>query len=257
MQSTITNGFTDTNCLAGGFFTDADPDYTGKSHSIESTEPPVGNDYATYRAENYDATEGLTCAGTSGCHGDPRIADSSAAIAGGHHGTTVGGYRMLVAGTTVINVGGVRASDFEKALNAAPSIEDAHNVYQAGSGGNTISDFCATCHGIFHGSVENADSAWIRHPTDVAIPNTWEIYTAFTDEWTNDPEAWKNHPLGFTTPTSPSNATAQVTCLSCHRAHGTANNDILRWDYTTVMLAGQPSGSQVTYGCLGCHNSQR
>jgi predicted CXXCH cytochrome family protein len=45
---------------------------------------------------------------------------------------------------------------------------------------------------------------------------------------------------------------AQVSCLSCHRAHGTPYSDILRWDYDT-----QTAGGGATYGCLGCHNNQR
>ncbi|MBW1678120.1 MAG: hypothetical protein JRJ79_16345, partial [Deltaproteobacteria bacterium] len=46
---------------------------------------------------------------------------------------------------------------------------------------------------------------------------------------------------------------ARVTCLSCHRAHGTDNHDILRFDYST-QIAGSTG---VTAGCLGCHVGQR
>ena len=43
-----------------------------------------------------------------------------------------------------------------------------------------------------------------------------------------------------------------IDCISCHRAHGSAENDILRFDYTT-----QQAGGGNDYGCLGCHSLQR
>ena len=46
----------------------------------------------------------------------------------------------------------------------------------------------------------------------------------------------------------------RVACISCHRAHGTPNDDILRFDYST-QIAG--SGSSSSTGCLGCHHLQR
>ena len=44
----------------------------------------------------------------------------------------------------------------------------------------------------------------------------------------------------------------RATCISCHRAHGSAEADILRFFYDT-----QVAGSTNDWGCLGCHNQQR
>lgn len=248
----LTSG-SDTNSLAGGFFTSGDPgNHNGQSHSLGSMTLPVRDGGLTYRDTAYSAgTAGLSCAGTSGCHGDSSKPDPGAAISGGHHGTSAAmGYRMLVAkGPTKVR--GTGASDYEKALIASGGSSGARNHYSAGTAGDSISEFCATCHGTFHGVV-GSSGAWTRHPTDVAIPTSWEIYTDFTNKWTNNGSASVKHPLGFTGDTE-TNGTAQVICLSCHRAHGTAHNNLLRWDYD-LMSAGSTT---VKYGCLGCHNKQR
>jgi len=43
-----------------------------------------------------------------------------------------------------------------------------------------------------------------------------------------------------------------VMCLSCHVAHGSPYDDMLRWDYSG-MIAG--SGSD-TDGCFACHTNK-
>ncbi|MCK4488054.1 MAG: hypothetical protein KAU38_15015, partial [Desulfobacterales bacterium] len=42
-----------------------------------------------------------------------------------------------------------------------------------------------------------------------------------------------------------------VMCLSCHRAHGTPNNDLLRWAYTMDAGSGTDNG-----GCFICHTTK-
>ncbi len=62
----------------------------------------------------------------------------------------------------------------------------------------------------------------------------------------------KNNPFGYDYATYITEE-RQVTCLSCHRAHGTENDDLLRWEYST-----QDAGTDTAdYGCLGCHDRQR
>ena len=49
---------------------------------------------------------------------------------------------------------------------------------------------------------------------------------------------------------------AIVTCISCHRAHGSPYPDLLRWDYNTdtdVMSAGNSAGN---VGCFICHTTK-
>ena len=246
----------DTNQLAGGYFTSNDPVNTGKSHSLNVIGTPPGYpDVATdYRDTAYSAAAALTCAGTQGCHGLSSAANEMTAITGGHHGTdnaTLGGkwiYRIL-ADKGPVAVSGSGASDYEYNLNIAPSVGDQKNTYSAGVGNNTISKLCAGCHGKFHSDVL-VSGEWVRHPTDVDIPNDWAIVSPFTN-YTGDANQWKRNPVGYDGAVGAGNA--QSTCLSCHRAHGSPNADLLRFDYA-LMDAGTTA---VNYGCLGCHNKQR
>jgi predicted CXXCH cytochrome family protein len=45
---------------------------------------------------------------------------------------------------------------------------------------------------------------------------------------------------------------AIVTCISCHRAHGTPYDDLLRWDYATCVSAG----GNDECGCFACHTTK-
>jgi hypothetical protein len=47
---------------------------------------------------------------------------------------------------------------------------------------------------------------------------------------------------------------AIVTCISCHRAHGSEYADLLRWDYTAGTSAG--SGTNLNSGCFVCHTTK-
>ena len=93
-------------------------------------------------------------------------------------------------------------------------------------------------------------SPWVRHPTDVLIPNTGEyagISATYQDET----------PVGRVAAGLPDAAAAAngvvaagtdiVICLSCHRAHASNYADSLRFDYTTL-AAGD--------GCLHCHTNK-
>lgn len=261
------SGASDDNCLAGGFFqTDIDiGDNNGnENHDIGAIAVPAGFDSGEttwYTGHSAGGGNGLGCAGTNGCHGNETDLDDMAAIKGGHHDPSA--YRILYVGTN--GVVGSGAKDYEEAIIDNPSTEvvtsgDTQNVniYSAGVDDPSISELCAKCHGDFHnesGSTDDCGSAspWIRHPTDVAIPASWAIGdTAYT----LDGDDYKHNPVGYQDATFQLTSGRMATCLSCHRAHGTANNDLLRWGYST-QLAGQETASQVDFGCLGCHDAQR
>lgn len=123
-------------------------------------------------------------------------------------------------------------------LGSSSTITKNHYTY--GTGG--VSEFCNTCHGTFHGTGNQGDSAtgYTRHPTDVAIPTSWTLGTdtsiigiAYADDAAAD-----------------AGTDGQVTCTSCHRAHGSANADLLRF-------AMSSAGSTAETGCLHCHEVQR
>jgi predicted CXXCH cytochrome family protein len=257
------SGSGDDNCLAGGFFptTMGTGNNDDNHHGIGNTNEPAGFNNAEttwYTGHSQGGGNGLGCAGTNGCHGNETDLDDMAAIKGGHHDPSV--YRILYVGTN--GVVGYGAKDYEELIIKTPAttpvttIGDTQNVniYSAKVEDPSISALCAKCHGDFHneiGSTEDTGEAspWRRHPTDVAIPTTWAIgdtgYTPDGDDYKHNPVGYDNAIFDITN--------KKATCLSCHRAHGTANNDLLRWAYTT-----QDAGSGTTeYGCLGCHDAQR
>jgi hypothetical protein len=118
----------------------------------------------------------------------------------------------------------------------------------------TITAFCSGCHNKFHGPIRDSagmgsSSPWLRHPTDIALPTTGE-YSAYKGYNAYSTEA----PVAFTDPSNPSDTTAIVMCLSCHRAHGSPYPDILRWDYAG-MIAGT-TGPTAGTGCFTCHTTK-
>jgi len=126
---------------------------------------------------------------------------------------------------------------------------------------NSMSGFCSSCHGYFHSSGggdyedNGVSGAFLRHPSDYVIPTTGDYgqYTVYS------PLA----PVARDTVLSAANGTVtpgddMVMCLSCHVAHGSANDYLLRFDYadmTAGSYADEPT-AQLEGGCLSCHASK-
>lgn len=263
------SGFGDDFCLAGGFFPTSigtgnnDDNHHGVDGS--QTNAPAGFD-GTDNTWYTGTTNGLGCAGSNGCHGNETDLGDMDGIKGGHHNTALT-YRMLYSsygGGSARPVCGSPSEDYEEAIIQIPTTTVVRssagqnvNIYSAGTVGGseaTISELCAKCHGLFHGEngisgngTTNASSEWIRHPSDTELPAGWEMAGTYAFDGADA----KNNPFGYNNATYTANNT-QVTCLSCHRAHGTDNNDLLRWSY-----GEQLAGGSNDYGCLGCHNTQR
>ena len=152
-------------------------------------------------------------------------------------GTQAGNYRILFDSNKV--------GFAEDAPIARANSYDGAFV-QYGSG---MSGWCANCHTSFYSN----SAAGGMHPTDVAVPTTYNSYVA-TGNFTGD-VATAYDPLvpierGITTASSdlpdPEDAAtagrgaegaAQVMCLSCHRAHSSAFGNALRGDMTEAFLA--------------------
>lgn len=216
----------------------------------------------------------LTCAGTTGCHGDHSKTDDFSAVSGSHHekdstidGTTVGkSYRFLK---------GILGKEDSKWEFPATLSATAHNQYkgEARTGGgapptttSTISYLCAECHGKFHSGtspegIANSTawgSPWIRHPTDFDMNavktkeyggynGSGNPYSVVAPVASTDVSAVKSAVLSAA-------GDAIVTCISCHRAHGTPYNDLLRWDYGLMVANG---GAGLTNkGCFVCHTTK-
>lgn len=208
-------------------------------------------------------TQQITCAGTYGCHGSHDTTNPYQAISGAHHqnsqgsaittpgDTAAGGYRMLVG------IAGYEDPDWEFQPD-----KDNHNQYKGiDSAGqstetSTISYFCGECHGQFHNPSANLStgggSPWLRHPTDYDMGNTdsGSEYHSYGGAGNTYLPAT---PLASDTITSVKSAisflddSAIVTCLSCHRAHGSNFYKAMRWGYAESSSGGL---------CSNCHTSK-
>lgn len=212
----------------------------------------------------------LMCSGSNGCHGN-RDDNNGGALTGAHHandamlkfgasfdeaaqGATVGtSYRFLR---------GVRGAEAADWMNTDAN---NHNEYKGGNDAlsrdqqltwaevDTISELCSECHGDFHKGgptgVGGGSGAWVRHPTDVILPNSGE-YAAYTTYDVQAPVARPASRLtaGLAGPLSDVQpGTDIVMCLSCHKAHASQYPDALRWDYANLTTGN---------GCFVCHTNK-
>ncbi len=117
-----------------------------------------------------------------------------------------------------------------------------HNTYKGG-----FSAWCGACHKNFHGEDEtvangttrNADG-FVRHATNTKLGGT-AGYGRGKNYGTTPRYDMPLVQVGA----SFDNINDKVMCLSCHKAHGTAYRDAVRWDCTA------PVGA--TGGCNTCH----
>ena len=211
----------------------------------------------------------LTCAGTNGCHGVRNFSNTIGAISvkGAHHGNLTGkldvadqlnnSYRLLngVKGYEVSDWRNTSSTHHNEYYGATTPMDlsTCSSCHFGGTIGikpasQTISGFCATCHGYFHDSTDiGTSSPFKRHPTDVVLPSTGE-YTAYTTYDVTTPVArtvLPNTPEATVTPGSD-----VVMCLTCHMAHASPYYKMLRWDYR-----GWPANG-ISNGCNNCHSSK-
>ncbi len=256
-----------TNTLAGGnFFWVASTGMDSRGHNVEgltapdsSLPSPPGFDGSQAAADGSIPAGGswpngrqVGCAGTYGCHGTHNETHPVAAVKGGHHqgrggaitspgSEPAGGYRMLVG------IAGYEDPQWEFNVNAS-----SHNQYKGADGtrdDSTISSLCIRCHGKFHD--QGSIGRWIRHPVDYDMANSAadsEVrgYGGDTNQY--QPAV----PVASFDVSRPLNQVnmqggeAIVTCLSCHRAHGSPYDKMMRFNY---------AGS-LGDGCIVCHTSK-
>lgn len=209
----------------------------------------------------------VQCAGTNGCHGDAEVSSNPLlAMAGAHHinasgevdGRTVGSsFRFL------LGVQGIEDPDWEWTVSATDHnhyVGEVRKVDTSPPRAGTMSGFCAKCHGDFHNSATGKagageggqtgfSSPWVRHPNDYDMTQSGE-YAGYV---TYDSKA----PLARTTGTLSAGADSSVganqrviMCLTCHRAHGSPNYAMLRWNYRAW------PGPRGQDGCQVCHSSK-
>lgn len=217
-------------------------------------------------------TQQVKCAGSQGCHGNRDELNPYSAMRGTHHandsmlkfgsintgqqGGGTGSPDTTTAGKSyrfLYNVLG--GEDTSWGANASATVHNEYSgldVTPSGRSGQTwsdietISSLCAECHGFFHSDI-GSSGAWIRHPTDVILPNSGE-YSAYTTYSNQTPVGRATIPNSPSSAVNPGTDDAIVICLSCHRAHASQYADALRWDYDTMVAGGSGSG-----GCFTCH----
>lgn len=217
----------------------------------------------------------LTCGGTYGCHGTHTVAGSFPSVSGAHHNNPSISATQASTSNTVGNsyrfLGGIKGLEqiqwnFNESAASHNEYYGKHDNLDRSAANtlyrnkDTINYLCAKCHGMFHSKIDGnavSGSPWIRHPTDIVLPNATE-YAAYTTYNLEAPVARPVIPAASTATVTPGDSTtangAIVSCVSCHRAHGTPQPDLLRWDYTT-MVAGTTGAGQGR-GCFVCHTQK-
>jgi hypothetical protein len=246
---------------------------------------PSGYNYLTDYPSGLALNPGpVMCAGAYGCHGNRTIESQSKATFGTHHADDsvlrIGDLNFnqanqgLTPGTSYRYLSGVKGGEISDWENSVSTV--SHNEYfgailgaaevrddsPAVTSVETMSQFCASCHGNFHmaglsdgrgiSTGGTNASPWIRHPTDIMIPNT-APYDAMVSYELSARVARVN--LTASNPEDSDVGTnAVVFCLSCHKAHASEFSDMLRFSYGT-MLTGT-SGASAGTGCFACHNDK-
>jgi len=232
--------------------TSTDAKFRGAAPGYERSYDPSGI--------GYNPEKPLACAGSNGCHGNRNIEDPFIAIYGSHHGddsvidgrTTAGSYRFLKNTDRVKGVLGLEDSEWNQR-----SSPEKHNEYSP-----SIDLLCANCHGYFHDrAMTGKASPWFRHPTSIVLPKTGE-YANYNPQVIPPEEIpgirvySPDAPVGrIKVPVEPSSEVTPgedtVLCLSCHVAHASPYDSLLRWDYESI-IAGEGGGK----GCAICHTNK-
>ena len=145
-----------------------------------------------------------------------------------------------------------------------------HNVYKGTAenytsatvlNNNSIGEMCAGCHARFHhgdnvgDGMRSASGAWIRHPSDVVLPSDPDReYSGYTTYNPLAPVAKQTVDGTVSGDVVPGEDL--VTCISCHRAHGSPYPDMLRWDYQNDCNAGVADSATDPCGCFACHTTK-
>lgn len=225
----------------------------------------------------------FTCAGLYGCHGNIHIVDPMASMQGAHHavssnkplGATVGdSFRFLIGQTGLEvddwqNTNSTHHNEYKAASQFVPQLPGGNGPGECGwchpdkmggllpAAGSDMGDFCLRCHPLFHSWVDQ-NSAWFRHPSNVALPGGTSEYANYTEYNVDAPVARKTLPDSISSIVTPYRSVQgvgydYVNCISCHKAHATDHEDLLRWDYANIEAGNGTSDGE---GCIICHTSK-
>ena len=272
----VNNGVEPLQSLAGGNFYWVKVGGDRKGHNCLSI-PGISSDQTLTQAPGKPSSaSGPSCAnchdqisGCESCHDPKHHADDSGPVVG----ESGGWYRYLNSsehGSSTTGVKGIEDDDWEYTVSATD-----HNEYNGcdnpyGNEDNSMSNYCAGCHQQFHGLsytdtdgnvIYDGQSPWFRHPTHLPLPNDpSKEYYYYNNPGGTGPGSYNplvpvaRDPTALSSMTGPSATVTpgsdQVMCLSCHRAHASPYDHLLRWDYK-----GWPQNGQ-SNGCLVCHTAK-
>lgn len=263
------NGYPSSNLLAGGnfYWLSKGSSYDGYGHNVlgisaedtELSEAPGKKPGCTKSchyslAKKPESQQYSNDGGCEGCHYKVyhHLDNDRYRFLEGHQGDGGSGG----SGGSNWYVIGVEDKDWEQDPSFGTNRYQGRDRTQApfGTGSlnstQTISSFCAGCHKEFHNTSDiGSNSPWIRHPSDVLLPESGE-YDAYDPVNAYSAEA----PVAWVNPQTPVRSQAVVMCLSCHRPHASDQPDILRWDYDNMRAhdAGEWAGT----GCFTCHTEK-
>lgn len=260
---------TEGNTLAGGNFYWVSQGTAAAGHNVASVAPADGRLGNLPPGQVTPLSSQLNCAGSLGCHGDRTVTGETASMLRAHHNNDMTTWKdgsSLPASYRFLNgIQGLEDQQYEYLPDA-----NQHNKYygedrtvETDDAQGTISSLCAQCHGDFHNGSGNltpdsmGSGVWLRHPTDYDMGNVAVAGSEYEDyggAGSNtysviSPVATANTGDTLNTTVFTLADDAIVMCLSCHRAHGTPNDAILRWDYKAW-----PGGGY--NGCAVCHTSK-
>ncbi|MBC2695975.1 MAG: cytochrome c3 family protein [Desulfobacteraceae bacterium] len=233
-----------------------------------------GSCHATLAIDTVTTGTYLAPNGCQGCHLDVQHHTDDTGGANGPNSKYVGSspwYRFLVGHQSgppdgTYGVEGIEHNSWGPS-DVSPG-SDHHNEYkgETGEGSGTLvlgfgtmTAFCSGCHGDFHEQQDTGTAGqWTRHPSDLTIPVTGE-YASINDYNFDTLTPVARTDAAITTLSGTSSGTVSagsdmVMCLSCHRPHGSKNDDLLRWNYDD-MVAGS-AGALENRGCFYCHSTK-
>ncbi|MCL7487986.1 MAG: hypothetical protein M8357_07430 [Desulfobulbaceae bacterium] len=243
-------------------------------HNIVATDFGMAADATLTAAPGgtYDATllgctschdaHGQVLDGTAG--GSLPVGASGSYSADAPAGTIKGNYRLL--GDSLYEAGHNINDGFAFTNGAPVALSNHYNGYQVRYGSG-MSEWCANCHTDY--LVTDPDSMLGKHPTAVLLSKdgydvNYNSYVA-TGDFTGTAATAFDPLVPFetgsadqatlvtagVTSTAGADAASQVMCLSCHRAHASAFNNMGRWDFETEFLAHSSSINSTDISATG------
>lgn len=209
-------------------------DYKGHTLTTSSVTPPGGSAMAG----------GLSCANCHAVHGSSSYRNLNTTIS----------YQFATAANNSTDVRVNLAAYPGAGSGMSGGYYSRNNIFFNELSGteSPYGDFCAQCHGNFHGTANTGASAdFTRHPTEAVELNT--IGTATTGRYTtrtNKVQVMKASNSGAVTDWE----NANPSCMSCHKAHGNQNPfGLLYMSTGTVNEQGSSGGTAMRDLCGQCH----